>query len=198
VDDTSAANPVFNAYTKSSGLSSVSIDALAEDLAGRIYAASEGIIDRLDPDTGRIRAFTTADGVLSGTMWAAFRDGTGALWFGGDQGLCTIQPRADRTDPPAVLIHGIKVNGENWRISDLGEAEPGWLVIRMQDDGAGIASEGRSTNGGHGLTNMQSRAARVGGTLEMTSVPGQGVTSVLRVPLMHRPASRRVPWLRLR
>jgi ligand-binding sensor domain-containing protein len=107
VDDTSAANPVFNAYTKSSGLSSVSIDALAEDLAGRIYAASEGIIDRLDPDTGRIRAFTTADGVLSGTMWAAFRDGTGALWFGGDQGLCTIQPRADRTDPPAVLIHGI-------------------------------------------------------------------------------------------
>jgi signal transduction histidine kinase len=72
----------------------------------------------------------------------------------------------------------------------------GWLVIRMQDDGAGIASESRSTNGGHGLTNMQSRAARVGGTLEMTSVPGQGVTSVLRVPLMHRPASRRVAWLR--
>jgi hypothetical protein len=128
-DDTSAANPIFHVYTKSSGLSSVSIDALAEDLAGRIYAASEGIIDRLDPDTGRIRAFTTADGVLLGTMRAAFRDRRGALWFGGEQGLCRMQPRADRTDPPAVLIHSVKVNGENWRISDLGEAEPAELYL---------------------------------------------------------------------
>jgi signal transduction histidine kinase len=449
VDDKSAANPIFKAYTRSSGLSSDMIGALAEDLAGRIYAASEGIIDRLDPDTGRMRAFTTADGVLPGILRAAFRDRHGALWFGGDQGLCRMQPHADRTDPPAVLIHGIKVNGENWRISDLGDAEPpelhlspsqrrlevefggfrhdllyqtrlsgvdtdwtasstsrsvdylslapgryelsiratspegvasspqallrfriappvwqrwwflllglttavaiaygahrirvarllalerlrtriatdlhedigaslsqiailsevgrqrgserdvlsriagvsrelldsmgdivwavsprrdrvtdlvhrmrefaadvliprniefhlsaadsdlplspdvkrevflifkeavhnamrhsscrrvevelrlasGWLVIRMQDDGVGIAGEGPSTNGGHGLSNMQNRAARLGGTLEVTSGPGQGVASLLRVPLMHRPAGWRVPWLRPR
>jgi signal transduction histidine kinase len=65
----------------------------------------------------------------------------------------------------------------------------GWLVIRMQDDGVGIAGEGRPTNGGHGLASMQDRAARVGGTLEVTSSPGQGVTSVLRVPFMRRRAS---------
>jgi signal transduction histidine kinase len=67
----------------------------------------------------------------------------------------------------------------------------GWLVIRMQDDGVGIAGEKHLTNVGHGLANMQGRAARVGGTLEVTSVPGQGVTSVLRVPLTHRRASWR-------
>ena len=448
VDDTSAANPVFNAYTRSSGLSSDTIDALAEDLAGRIYAASDGVIDRLDPDTGRVRAFTTADGVLPGILRAAFRDRSGALWFGGDQGLCRIQPRADRTGPPAVLIHGIKVNGEDWRISDLGDAEPpelhlspsqrrlevefggfrhdlryqtrlsgvdagwsalsgtrsvdylslapgsyelliratspegilsssparvrfriaspiwqrwwflllcltaavaityaahrirvtqllaqerlrtriatdlhddngaslsqiavlsavalhgserdvlsriagvsrelldsmsdivwavsprrdrvtdllhrmrefaadvliprniefrlsaadsdlplnpdvkrevllifketihnslrhsscrrvevelsltaGWLVIRMQDDGVGIADQGRSTNGGHGLTNMQRRAAGLEGTLEVTSSPGEGVTTVLRVPLARQGANWRERWLSLR
>ena len=129
VDDTSAANPVFNAYTRSSGLSSHSIGALAEDLAGRIYAASDSVIDRLDPDTGRMRAFTTADGVLPGTLRAAFRDRRGALWFGGDQGLCRIQPRQDRTDPPIVLIHAIRVNGEERPLSALGETEPAELDL---------------------------------------------------------------------
>jgi signal transduction histidine kinase len=421
------------------------IGALAEDLAGRIYAASEGIIDRLDPDTGRMRAFTTADGVLPGTMRAAFRDRSGALWFGGDQGLCRMQPRPDRTDQPMVLIHTIRVNGEEQPLSALGEAEPaeldlaysqrrlqvefgglrhdllyqtrlsgvdpewtassasrnvdylslgpgryelsvratspeglvssspakvrfriappvwqrwwfvllgltaagamiymahrirvarllalerlrtriatdlhddigaslsqiailsevgrqasehdvlsriagvsrelldsmsdivwavsprrdritdlvyrmrefaadvliprniefhlgaaasdlplspdvkrevllifketirnalrhsscrrveaelslssGWLVIRMRDDGVGIAGDARRTNGGHGLTNMKNRAARLGGTLDVTSGPGEGVTSELRVPVMRRPARWRVPWL---
>jgi signal transduction histidine kinase len=441
VDDTSAANPVFSAYTRASGLSSDLIGALAEDLAGRIYAAGESLIDRLDPDTGRLRTFTTADGVLSGTLRAAFRDRRGDLWFGGDQGLCRLQPREDRTDQPIVLIHSIRVNGEDQPLSALGETAPaelhlapsqrrvqiefggfrhdllyqtrlsgvdqdwtssstsrsvdylslapgryelsvraaspegvlsssparvrfriappiwqrwwflllgltaavaiayaahrirvarllaverlrtriatdlhddigaslsqiailsevgrqgserdvlsriagvsrelldsmsdivwavsprrdrltdlvhrmrefaadiliprniefhfnaassdlplnpdvkrevllifkeaihnalrhsscrrvevelgitsGWLVVRMQDDGVGIAGGGRQANGGHGLTNMQNRAARVGGTIEVTSGPGQGVTSELRVPLIHRRAAWR-------
>jgi signal transduction histidine kinase len=72
----------------------------------------------------------------------------------------------------------------------------GCLVIRIQDDGAGIASKRHSANGGHGLANMQSRAARVRGKLEMTSSPGQGVTCVIRVPLIHGPMSWRFPRLR--
>src|SRR5262249_50995927 len=124
VDDPTASDPRFHAYTKSSGLSSITVAALAEDLAGRIYAASGSGIDRLDPATGRIRHFTTADGLLPGEIRVAFRDRHGALWFGGDHGLIRIEPRDERADPPIVLVYSIRVNGQNRPISDLGDAEP--------------------------------------------------------------------------
>ncbi len=129
VDDPSAAHPVFSAYTRSSGLSTDTIHALAEDLAGRIYAAGGSGIHRLDPATGRVRRFTTADGLLPGDLRVAFRDRHGALWFGGDQGLVRIEPQADRADPPAVLVYSIRVNGETRAVSDVGEAEPAVLSL---------------------------------------------------------------------
>ncbi|MBI3683161.1 MAG: hypothetical protein HY235_22545 [Acidobacteria bacterium] len=133
VDDPTAASPVFSSYTKSSGLSSNTVLALAEDLSGRIYAAGGSGVDRLDPRAlsgpARVRNFTTADGLLPGELRVAFRDRHGALWFGGDQGLYRIEPREDRTDPPAVLVHSIRVNGENRSVSDLGDAEPPRLSL---------------------------------------------------------------------
>ncbi len=129
VDDPSAANPVFSAYTKSSGLSTNTILALAEDLAGRIYAASGTGVDRLDPATGRIHRFTTRDGLLPGDLRVAVRDRHGALWFGGDQGLFRIEPHEDPAEPPRVLVHSIRVNGQIQPISDLGDAAPAALSL---------------------------------------------------------------------
>ena len=133
VDDPAAANPVFSAYTKSSGLASNTIHALAEDLAGRIYAASGSGVDRIDPGApsgpGRVRHFTTADGLLPGDLRAAFRDRHGALWFGGDHGLFRIEPREDRVDPPTVLVYSIRVNGESRPLSDVGDADPAALSL---------------------------------------------------------------------
>jgi signal transduction histidine kinase/ligand-binding sensor domain-containing protein len=129
VDDPSKADPVFSAYTNSSGLSNMTVAALAEDLDGRIYAASGSGIDRLDPATGRIRNFTTADGVLPGAFRVGFRDRRGALWFGGDHGLIRIEPQAERTDSPNVLVHSIRVNGQVRPISDLGDVEPAALSL---------------------------------------------------------------------
>ncbi len=129
VDDPSAAHPVFFAYTKSSGLATNTIHALAEDLAGRIYAAGGSSVDRLDPATRRVRHFTTADGLLPGELRVGFADRHGALWFGGDQGLVRIQPQEDRIDPPSVLVYSIRVNGETRPISDLGDAEPEALAL---------------------------------------------------------------------
>ncbi len=133
VDDPTAAHPVFFAYTKASGLASNTIHALAEDLAGRIYAAGGSSVDRLDPGApsgpGRVRHFTTEDGLLPGDLRVAFRDRYGALWFGGDQGLVRIEPREERTDPPIVLVHSILVNGERRPISDVGDAEPAPLAL---------------------------------------------------------------------
>jgi signal transduction histidine kinase/ligand-binding sensor domain-containing protein len=130
VDDPSQANPVFSAYSKSHGLTSITVDSLAEDLDGRIYAAGGGGgIDRLDPATGRVRTFTTSDGVLPGELRVGFRDRHGALWFGSDQGLTRIEPQKERADPPTVLVHSIRVNGQVRPLSDLGEVEPALLAL---------------------------------------------------------------------
>jgi ligand-binding sensor domain-containing protein len=129
VDDPSKANPVFSAYTRSSGLSSLTVTALAEDLDGRIYVASGSGIDRLDPATGRIRTFTTADGVLPAEARVGFRDRHGALWFGGDHGLIRVEQQKERNDSPVVLVHSIRVNGHIRPISDLGDLEPAALSL---------------------------------------------------------------------
>jgi signal transduction histidine kinase/ligand-binding sensor domain-containing protein len=129
VDDPSNANPVFTAYSRPSGLSSITVLALAEDLEGRIYAGSGSGIERLDPATGRIRRFTTSDGLLPGDLRVAFRDRNGALWFGGDQGLIRIEPQEERIDSPVVLVHSIRVNGRVRPISDVGDVEPAPLSL---------------------------------------------------------------------
>jgi signal transduction histidine kinase/ligand-binding sensor domain-containing protein len=129
VDDPSGANPVFTGYNKASGLSSLTVTALTEDLGGRIYAAGGSGAERLDPATGRIRRLTASEGLLPGDLRVAFRDRHGALWFGGDQGLVRIEPSEDRVDPPAVLVHSIRVNGRVRPISDVGEVEPAALEL---------------------------------------------------------------------
>jgi signal transduction histidine kinase/streptogramin lyase len=133
VDDPSAEHPEFSVYTKSSGLSSDEIHALTEDLDGRIYAAGDRSVDRVDPGsplgTGRIRHFTTNDGWLPGGFRVAFRDRRGALWFGGNQGLMRLKPEKDSSNPPNVVVYTILVNGQRRPISDLGDAQPAALSL---------------------------------------------------------------------
>ncbi|MFN7932986.1 MAG: two-component regulator propeller domain-containing protein [Bryobacteraceae bacterium] len=131
VDDLQAETPGFTAYDRSVGLSSDFVSALAEDLQGRIYAAGAGSVDSLDPQQQplQVRRLTTADGMISGKLRVAFRDRHGALWFGGDQGLCRIIPREEPAQETSILIHSIHVNGARQPISELGEAEPASLSL---------------------------------------------------------------------
>jgi signal transduction histidine kinase/ligand-binding sensor domain-containing protein len=67
--------------------------------------------------------------------------------------------------------------------------EKGELSFRLRDDGIGFAA-GTPGNGqisGHGLNSMKERAAKLGGTLEITSRTGEGTSLFLRVPLSRRP-----------
>lgn len=57
----------------------------------------------------------------------------------------------------------------------------GELTLRVRDDGRGFAGEGRA--GGHGLANLRRRAAELGGSVVIDSVPGRGTTVELRVRL---------------
>jgi len=55
-------------------------------------------------------------------------------------------------------------------------------VLVIEDDGRGFVPESASGTG-WGLRNLSERAAALGGSLEITSVPGEGTTVTLRVPL---------------
>jgi signal transduction histidine kinase len=62
------------------------------------------------------------------------------------------------------------------------------LLLDVADDGSGGASPnsgagGASPNGGYGLTGMEQRLARIGGTLTIESAPGAGTTLNAAVPL---------------
>jgi signal transduction histidine kinase/ligand-binding sensor domain-containing protein len=62
------------------------------------------------------------------------------------------------------------------------------LVAEIQDDGCGFASplagnSSKQSRGGHGLENMQARAAELAGELQIDSTPGQGTRLTLTVPL---------------
>ena len=145
IDDPAAAQPVFHAYARARGLSENTVSMLAEDLQGRIYTAGRAGIDRVDPATGRVRHFAAADG-LQGELRVAFRDRRGALWFGGDQGLFRLEPREERSEPPPVLVHSIRVNGANAPVSDVGDAEPAPLSLsssqrQVQVDFGGFRSD---------------------------------------------------------
>jgi ligand-binding sensor domain-containing protein/signal transduction histidine kinase len=55
------------------------------------------------------------------------------------------------------------------------------LHLQVRDDGRGFDTGRR--DGGHGLESMRRRARRLGGTLELLSLPGKGTTVRLVIPL---------------
>lgn len=64
---------------------------------------------------------------------------------------------------------------------------PHQLQAEIWDDGRGFQCDGvqayRKSRGGHGLENMQRRAAELGGELRIDSLPGQGTRLRLKLPL---------------
>jgi signal transduction histidine kinase/ligand-binding sensor domain-containing protein len=124
VEDPAAERPAFTSYTTAQGLSSNSTEVITEDLYGRIYVATGRGLDRLNPETGRIKHFTTADGLAAGNVIAAFRDRRGTLWFGTHRGMSRFVPAPEENSPPPpILITGLNIAGEQRKVSALGETE---------------------------------------------------------------------------
>jgi ligand-binding sensor domain-containing protein/signal transduction histidine kinase len=124
IDEATTERPRFSAYTIAQNISSNDIEAVTEDLDGRIYAAGARGVDRLAPATGHVEHFTTADGLAPGRFRDAFRDRDGVLWFGTTTGLTRLAPTPERpAGPPPVLISGVRVDGVPESISALGEQD---------------------------------------------------------------------------
>jgi signal transduction histidine kinase len=75
------------------------------------------------------------------------------------------------------------VNVVVWRTSDR-------ALIEVKDDGRGFELEKIKKSIGHGLSNMETRAANVGGELDITTEPGQGTSVLAWVPI---PESEPIP-----
>jgi signal transduction histidine kinase len=56
------------------------------------------------------------------------------------------------------------------------------VLLEVTDDGAGFDLRKMSVTLGHGLSNMHTRARKVGGDVEITSAPGEGTTVLAWVP----------------
>jgi len=128
VDDPIQDRPNFVRYTVKEGLSSDQITCITEDQWGRIYIGTGIGIDRLDPETGRIKRFTIADGLPNGFVNVAYRDKNNTLWFGTLQGLSSFVPALDGpSDAPPILIQQLRVAGTDLPISELGITQLGNL-----------------------------------------------------------------------
>jgi signal transduction histidine kinase/ligand-binding sensor domain-containing protein len=124
VDNTSAERPAFVSYTTAQGLSSNISEVITEDLNGRLYVGGGRGLDQFDPATGRVKHFTTADGLAPGSFLAGFRDHSGVLWFGMTSGLARLAPTIEKPRaPPPVLITGLRVSGIAQPVSAVGERE---------------------------------------------------------------------------
>ncbi len=56
------------------------------------------------------------------------------------------------------------------------------VLLEISDDGQGFDSRGMKNTLGHGLANMQTRARKVGGDVEITSFPSEGTSVLAWVP----------------
>ena len=130
VDDPDADRPAFVTYTSAQGLSGCEATSITEDAYGRVYVAGFCGVNRIDPVTDRIKHYTTADGLGSNEVESAFRDSRDTLWFGTKRGVSRLIPREEPPEqPPPILIRGLRISGQRYPVSELGDAVIGEIQL---------------------------------------------------------------------
>lgn len=140
IDEPGSERPRFRRFTARDGLATDNTRCLADDGAGRILVGTARGVDRLDPETGGIRWFSTADGLPNSVLHACLRTAGGSIWFGTLHGLARFVPPPER--PPAVppvWLVGLAVGGVPRELPERGVASlgelalaPGWRSLRLE------------------------------------------------------------------
>lgn len=125
-------------YDRRKGLATDTTLSLTEDNFGRIYVGHARGVDRMDRNTERIKHYTAADGLPQGMIWFAGRDRQGSLWFGW-RGLARLIPEPDKPrQAPNILLTGLRVAGEKWPVSELGEEAFPELTLESSQRQVGV------------------------------------------------------------
>ncbi len=152
VDDPSAGRVAFARYTTAHELASDNVWCVTTDAWGRVYVGMPKGVDRLDPATGRVKHFTTDDGLPKGSVQQAYRDGAGRLWFGTAFGLARFDPEPERSrEPPRTVVTGLRVAGVGRPVSALGESSVGGLDLAPSENSVSVDFLGLGTRLGEEL-----------------------------------------------
>jgi ligand-binding sensor domain-containing protein/signal transduction histidine kinase len=152
LDDLTGDQLNFKRYTTSEGLSTPNVLCVTEDEFGRMYICTGRGLDRLNPESGQIENFTTADGLPNSYPQIAYRDRNKTLWFATTDGLARFFPEPNRQrKPPNALITGLRVAGISKSVSVLGESSISNIELGNNERQVTVDFLGLGTNLGEKL-----------------------------------------------
>jgi ligand-binding sensor domain-containing protein/signal transduction histidine kinase len=152
MENLNAPQPRPVAYTVSQGLSSDRVLCVTEDRRGMIYLGHGRGIDQLDPQTGRIRTLTAADGLPSRVVNVAFRAHDGSLWFGTPSGPSRYLPETPRIEaPPPIFLSAVRIGGVPLALPPLGLHDFAGLTLPPERNQLEVRFIGISFANGAGL-----------------------------------------------
>ncbi len=124
VNNPGSGNPNFIRHTNTTGLSSNNVRTVTEDRFGRIYFGTARGVDRLSPDTGRVRQFSVADGLPADFVSDSNRDSEGNVWFATNGGVARLVPVPDeQANLPSIWLGAMRIAGDQHPTPELGTAE---------------------------------------------------------------------------
>ena len=121
VNDTNAKKPQFVYLTTTDGLTSNNIRTITEDKFGRIYIGTARGVDRISPETRKVKHYSVSDGLAADFVTDSHCDKDGNLWFATNNGLSRLTPLPDeKTVAPRILLGGLRIAGLEQAISEIG------------------------------------------------------------------------------
>ncbi|HJZ82269.1 MAG TPA: two-component regulator propeller domain-containing protein, partial [Pyrinomonadaceae bacterium] len=140
VDDPNQSHLQIVWYDRKKGLATDGAASLSEDKFGRIYVGHGRGVDRIDPNSGQIKHYTSADGLPQGAILFGARDAQGGLWFGSfGAGLARLVPEQDKPrQRPNILLTGLRVAGVAQSVSGLGETNLPALSLDSNQTHVGV------------------------------------------------------------
>jgi diguanylate cyclase (GGDEF)-like protein len=126
------------------GLPDSTVNALLQDLQGRIWASTDNGLARVDAQTLEVMALRRAEGVVFPTYWtgSAARTARGELLFGGAGGMTVVLPEKLQawTYRPSVLVTDVKLGGQPLPV------DPATAALTVAPEANSLAVEFSSTD----------------------------------------------------